>query len=186
MPAPMIITAMVTPEGCRCLSTLPRPGRLSRCDGVTARAVSLRPRQNHGERELSNHAPNSYLGHKPFGCQSLAVVIHGLVVSCRTKKTERRVSAPTLLRAIGVPSGTIIVSPACATAIPSGVSGHCAPVKRYQASGPECRWTAAAIPGAKTTCMYRAVYLVPGFSGSGPMSATRSPPSGCQSFVDTE
>jgi hypothetical protein len=65
-----------------------------------------------------------YCGHRPFGCQSLAIVIHGSVVSCRTKKTDRRVSVPTLLRAMGGPSGMIIVSPACATIVPSGVSRH--------------------------------------------------------------
>jgi hypothetical protein len=52
-------------------------------------------------------------------------MIQGLVVSCRTRRTERRVSSPTLWRAMGGPSGTIVVSPACATAVPSG-DGKCA------------------------------------------------------------
>src|SRR2546422_4958433 len=44
---------------------------------------------------------------------------------------------------------------------PSGVSRHCAPDSKYQASGPEWRWMAALMPGGKTASMYRAVYCLP-------------------------
>jgi hypothetical protein len=93
---------------------------------------------------------------------------------------------PTLTSAIDGPSGTMVVSPACATVIPSGVSRHCVPVNKYQASGPECRWTVVFMPGVKTASMYHAVYFLSGFIGSGPMSATRSPPDGCQSAAAIE
>src|SRR5207302_654212 len=84
-------------------------------------------------------------------------------------------SVPTLESAMGGPSGTTAPSPVRATVIASGVSKHCAPDTKYQPSGPECRCTAAFMPGVKTASMYRAVYCLPAVIDSGPMAATRSP-----------
>ena len=75
---------------------------------------------------------------------------------------------------MGGPSGTTAPSPMRATVIPSGVSKHCAPDTKYQASGPECRCMAALMPGVKTASMYRAVYCLPALIGSGPIVAILS------------
>jgi hypothetical protein len=95
----------------------------------------------------TNPTRTLYFGHKPFGCQSFASVIHGWDASCSTSKTDRRVSFPTLDSAIGGPSGTTAPSPARAMVMPSGVSRHWTPETRNHASGPECRCTGLAYPG---------------------------------------
>src|SRR5215831_17858494 len=78
--------------------------------------------------------------HKPFGTQSCACVVGGLVESWSIKTKARRVSVPVAVRCIGGPSGTMTNEPpARPTILPSGVSRHVSPVKVYQASGPEWR-----------------------------------------------
>src|SRR6266550_5127244 len=88
----------------------------------------------------------------------------------------RRNSVPVAVRYIGKPPGTITgVLPVRPIVLPSDVSKHVSPASVYHTSGPECRWILDVIPGVNTASIYRAVYSAFGFTGSGPISATRTP-----------
>ena len=77
-------------------------------------------------------------GHRPFGCQSIAIVIQGWLGLMQNQKDGAARFGANAIQGHGGPSGTIVVSPAFASVIRSGVSRHRSSQK-YQASGPECR-----------------------------------------------
>src|SRR5262249_10191968 len=139
------------------------------------RRVESGPSAWHSSQDFSNYR------HKPFGFQSGANMPYGIDESCKTNTSARRVSAPVAVNSMGGPPGMITVSPGRAALRPAGVSRHVSPLRLYQASGPEWRWTTDFMPGVKTASMYCAVYAVSTSMGSGPIRATRSPPGGRQS-----
>ena len=121
--------------------------------------------------------------HSPFGVQSDARISQGcdVSVSRRTSTSQRLCALPVAVRCIGGPAGTRVLSPARPIILPSGVSTHSSPAVVYYASGPGWRCTGVVVPGVVIPSIYWAVYFSPGFTISGPISATRTPPDGLQS-----
>src|SRR5437899_2183613 len=160
-----------------------RPGSGAAGDAPPSIRTALGPPAVACIRKLDN-MPRAWDGvylHNPLGVQSDTGMPEGWDVSCKMSTSERRFSVPVAVSFIGGPAGTIVLSPARPTSLPLGVSRHTSPDNVYQASGPGCRCTGVVMPGLKTATMYWAVYVSPGFTCSGPISATRTAPGeGCQ------
>src|SRR5439155_644465 len=160
-----------------------RPGSGAAGDAPPSIRTALGPPAVACIRKLDN-MPRAWDGvylHNPLGVQSDARMPEGSDVSCKMRTSERRFSVPVAVSFIGGPAGTIVLSPARPTSLPLGVSRHTSPDNVYQASGPGCRCTGVVMPAVKTATIYWAVYFSPGFTWSGPISATRTAPrAGCQ------